>query len=262
MVSHRYGWAGQPDTVDFSSLEISVSAVSVVRDRRRRAIQKTGGKNCASVSMTSAEPARTTAYSPDIGWRVVWQRMGMELSFKAIAIRLQIGVSTAFRLYKKYESTGDVVPKSKGERIHCRKLDNHHELYILALVHENPAIYLNEIRSKIEEATGVAVSGPTVCRVLHRNHFSRKRLVNVALQRSEEHRGTFMANVLQYPRDFLVWVDETGTDRRDQLRKFGYSIRGLPPVCKLFTRGTRLSAIAAISWYRAICWFYRLYQVF
>ena len=45
---------------------------------------KTGGKNCASVSMTSAEPARTTAYSPDICWRVVWQRMGMELSFKAI----------------------------------------------------------------------------------------------------------------------------------------------------------------------------------
>ena len=31
------------------------------------------------------------------------------------------------------------------------------------VVHENPAIYLNEICSKIEEATGVAVSGPTVC---------------------------------------------------------------------------------------------------
>ena len=40
--------------------------------------------------MTSAEPARITAYSPDIGWRVVWQRIGMGLTFKEIAICLQI----------------------------------------------------------------------------------------------------------------------------------------------------------------------------
>ena len=41
-----------------------------------------------------------------------------------------------------------------------------------------------------------------------------------------------MANILQYPRDLLVWVDKTGSDRRDQLRKFGCALKGLPPVCK------------------------------
>ena len=57
-----------------------------------------------------------------------------------------------------------------------------------------------------------------------------------------------MANVLQYPRGFLVWVDETGSDRRDQLRTFGYALRGLPPISKrLLTRGTRISAIVAMS---------------
>ena len=45
--------------------------------------------------MTSAEPARTIPYSPDIGWKVVWQRLGMGLTFKRIATRLQIGVGTA-----------------------------------------------------------------------------------------------------------------------------------------------------------------------
>ena len=109
--------------------------------------------------MTSAEPARTTAYSPDIGWRVVWQRIGIGLTFKEIAIRLQIGVGTAHRLYARYVDTGDAVPKMQPARPDSRKIDNLHELYIIALIHENPAIYLHEICAKIVEATGITVSG-------------------------------------------------------------------------------------------------------
>ena len=139
----------------------------------------------------------------------------MGLAFKKIAIRLQIGVGTAHRLYARYVDTGDVAPKMQPARPDARKLDNLHELYIIALVHENPALYLHEICAKIVEATGITVSGSTVCKVLHRNGFTRKKLVKVATQRSTEHRGTFMANILQYSRDFLVWVDETGSDRRD-----------------------------------------------
>ena len=52
-----------------------------------------------ALSKTSAEPARTAAYSSDIGWRVVWQRAGMGLSFRDIATRLQIGLGTAHRIY-------------------------------------------------------------------------------------------------------------------------------------------------------------------
>ncbi|MBA4719389.1 MAG: IS630 family transposase [Nitrosopumilus sp.] len=198
--------------------------------------------------MTSAEPGRTVAYCADIRWRVVWQRVGMGLSFKVIATRLQIGIATAHRLYGRYVQTGDVAPTSQPKRLDNRKVDGLHELYIIALVHENPAVYLCEICSKIKEATGVVVSGSTVCKVIHRNGFSRKKLMKVALQRSEGFRGAFFANVLQFPRDFFVWVDETGSDRRDQLRKFGYSVRGLPAVSKHFlTRGTRISAIVAMS---------------
>ena len=57
-----------------------------------------------------------------------------------------------------------------------------------------------------------------------------------------------MTNILQYPRNFIVWVDETGSDRRDALRKFGYALRGQPAVCKrLLVRGERISAIVAMS---------------
>lgn len=57
-----------------------------------------------------------------------------------------------------------------------------------------------------------------------------------------------MAEVLQYPRDFFVWMDETGADGRDQIRRFGYTLRGVEPVYHRFLyRGTRITALAAIS---------------
>ena len=45
----------------------------------------------------------------------------------------------------------------------------------------------------------------------------------------------------------LVFVDETGTDKRDSLRKYGYSVRGKPITShKLTCRGQRVSAIVAM----------------
>lgn len=47
---------------------------------------------------------------------------------------------------------------------------------------------------------------------------------------------------------FLVWCDETGSDRRDQIRKFGYSLRGLTPVYyRYLVRGTRISSVVAMT---------------
>ena len=59
-----------------------------------------------------------------------------------------------------------------------------------------------------------------------------------------------MAEVLQYNMDMFVFVDETGSDRRNQARKFGYAIRGEAPLYQRWLvtlRGHRISAIAAIT---------------
>lgn len=46
----------------------------------------------------------------------------------------------------------------------------------------------------------------------------------------------------------LVFIDETGTDRRDSLRRYGYSLRGKTPrSSKLLCRGKHISAIAIMS---------------
>ena len=64
--------------------------------------------------------------------------------------------------------------------------------------------------------------------------------------RSAEMR-TFVDSSL-YAQDTLIFVDETGTNRTDMLRKFGYSHRGKPVRAqKLLVRGEHVSAIAAIS---------------
>ena len=69
----------------------------------------------------------------------------------------------------------------------------------------------------------------------------------MAKQQSIEFRATFMSQALQFPRKFFVWVDETGSDGRDQVRKFGYALRGEAPVYHRFlVRGTRISAITVM----------------
>lgn len=97
--------------------------------------------------MTSAERARTTAYSPDIRWRMVWLRISLEMSIKSIAKRLQVGVATVYRILSRFESTGDVRPTTRTTRY--RKLDELHDLYVIGLVAENPGLYLEEMCQKM-----------------------------------------------------------------------------------------------------------------
>ena len=62
---------------------------------------------------------------------------------------------------------------------------------------------------------------------------------------------------LQRTSRIFVFVDETGTDRRDSMRKFGYSLRGKPPVSqKLLFRGQQVSTIAAISFDQGLLYCY------
>ena len=42
-----------------------------------------------------------------------------------------------------------------------------------------------------------------------------------------------------------VWADETGSDKRDAIRKLGYALRGVRPVCqRILCRGQRINAVA------------------
>ena len=70
----------------------------------------------------------------------------------------------------------------------------------------------------------------------------------IALQRSEEQRAKFVADVSRYDPSMLIWIDESGCDRRNCMQKRGYSLRGMTPKDhRLLVRGTRYSAIPVMS---------------
>ena len=46
----------------------------------------------------------------------------------------------------------------------------------------------------------------------------------------------------------IVWIDETGSDRRELFRRFEYHVREMTPISyTLKHRGKRLSIVAALS---------------
>ncbi len=75
-----------------------------------------------------------------------------------------------------------------------------------------------------------------------------KAIQTLARQRSVDYRAYFRATVADFTSDQLVWLDETGSDARNHIRKYGYSLRGITPVyLRLLVIGRRVSAITAIS---------------
>ena len=194
----------------------------------------------------SCEPGRKVAYSPDLRNRMIWQRIAMELPFRTIAQNLSVSVGTVHNVFKLFEQTGSVDP-SKPDRANTRMLSQYDELLVIGLLLENPSLYLGEICHEVEHVTGICVTPSTICSIIHRHGFTRKKIQQVALQRSSEHRGDFMAEMQFFTTDQLVWLDETGCDKRDHIRKMGYAMKGDRPVYhRILHRGQRISAIAAM----------------
>ena len=59
---------------------------------------------------------------------------------------------------------------------------------------DNPALYLNEKLFDVDH--NVVVSPPTMCRIIRRHGFTRKKIQQIASQRCSEYRGDFMADSL------------------------------------------------------------------
>lgn len=80
----------------------------------------------------SAEPGQKAPYSHVIRWRIVWQRVGMQLSFHTIATNLSISVDTMYNICKVFEVTGEV-DFTAPSREETRSLNGHEELVVIGL---------------------------------------------------------------------------------------------------------------------------------
>ena len=183
----------------------------------------------------------------DLRWRVVWFDLVHDISSREIAHLLCLSERTVRRYIALFHQTGDVKPVSRRSGPQ-RLLGDLEQLHLLQLILRNPGIYLHELQHKLEEAYGVRIHISTICRTLKFMGCTRQVIRHVAIQQSEAMRAKFMAEVSIYDPSMLVWVDESRCDRRNSIRHYGYSIRGMRPVDhRLLIRGTRYSAVPVMS---------------
>lgn len=89
---------------------------------------------------------------------------------------------------------------------------------------------------------GMSISPPTIFRIIHRHVKNETSGLAVFSKPKRE----IMADISFFIVTQFVFADEVGCDRRDNIRKFGYSLRGETPVyCRNFQHGERISVIAA-----------------
>ena len=111
-----------------------------------------------------------------------------------------------------------------------------------------PGIYLFELQTELLHTLLVRVDVSTICRFLQHNGMTRQKLSLVAAQRDEFLRQQYSLDVSLYSPEMFVFLDESGADRRNLLRKHGYSLRGIPGRHDtLLVRGERVSALAFMS---------------
>ena len=169
----------------------------------------------AQFSLHGRHGPYTRLSRPLLRYRGLDTRLAKGLTFQNIAQNLSISTATASNIFKLFQSTGEVDPKPPCKRDALRKLDEHHELYIIGLILECPNLQLQEVAYKVEEITGTVVSTSTLCRLLGRHGFTRKKILSVALQRSLDLRALYMASIFTFNRDMFVWIDETGSDLKE-----------------------------------------------
>ena len=154
---------------------------------------------------------------------------------------------SVWRYVKLFENTGDVEPVSQRHGP-LRLLGSYEQLTLLRLILEQPGIFLHELQHKLTVHFGVQVSAPTICRTLKHMGCSRQVIRHIAIQRSDMMRAKFMGEVSIYDPAMFIWTDESGCDRRNSARKFGYSLKGIRPVDhRILVRGVRYSAIPVVS---------------
>jgi len=144
----------------------------------------------------------------------------------------------------RFNQTGEVKPAEYQHRP-PRLLGNNQQFVLLRIILQNPGLYLSEIQIELFAVSGQTVSIATICQTLQCMGCTRQALQHIAIQRSDKERAKFMAEISMYNPNMIVWLDETGSDRRHSTRKWSYGIHGITPRDHhLLAHGERYSAIA------------------
>ena len=122
----------------------------------------------AGTVKVSYEPARSSTYSDDLRWRMVYQRMALGLTFDQISKILRVDKTTAQRTVTLFKTTGSIHKQPYPKEKASRKLTPPAQMYILHPTLQKPGIHLHEIQKELEVSLLVKVSLSTLCTFLHK----------------------------------------------------------------------------------------------
>ena len=131
---------------------------------------------CASrpKAMASCELRRSSAYSDDLRWCIIWQRHALECTHNTIATNLNVDVSTVRKILYTFSATGTVSKKAYPAEWAFRRISEPLQFFILHLILKKPDIYLHEITSKAKCTLGLDLTEGAVCKFLSKIGFTRQ----------------------------------------------------------------------------------------
>ena len=111
---------------------------------------------------TSCENSRSSPYSNDLRWRLVWQVLALQLPIKKVAANLSVDGSTV----RLFETTGSVNKKAYPSEKSFRKITKSAELFILHLVWPARKQQLLVRGEHISAICIMSVEGILACRIV------------------------------------------------------------------------------------------------
>ncbi|KAK1841729.1 hypothetical protein CCHR01_15632 [Colletotrichum chrysophilum] len=101
---------------------------------------------------------------------------------------------------------------------------------LLAPLTEKPHIYQDEMASFIWKEFEVLVTTQCISRALASAGWTKKTIRRVAKQRNDDLRDFYLHNLSDFRSYHLVYIDESGCDKRAGHRRTGWSPKGVAPV--------------------------------
>ena len=182
---------------------------------------------------TSCEPKRSSAYSEDLRWRMIYQKYGLQLTYMEIANNLSVDQSTVKRIVQLFDATGNVAKKPYDKSGLPRSITKPVQFFIMQLVLQKPGIMLTEIKSE-SQVLQLELSESAICRFLHSQGFTRQKIQVIARQRDDFERAMYAAEVSVYKPEMLIFLDETWCDRRNAMMHTAF-VDSLPRCIKAFS---------------------------
>jgi transposase len=114
------------------------------------------------------------AFSEDLRQRIVQVYEEGNGSYEQVAARFQVSVGSVRRYVRQWRHTGQLTPAAPGGG-QPMKLDPAAQQWLVEVANNQVDVSQEELRQEAKAHTGIAVSQPTICRMLQRAGITRKK---------------------------------------------------------------------------------------